>query len=142
MQISRNNNEQSIHLKILSEAFKRKIDQQAEHFIDFNRIHLKSEHRRFSSHLFNHRIVSIDLLSLDMIHFQRKTRFQTEKKRRVNLYEKNLNSNDLNHCKNLQKHRRRDFEHRILFILDTSTIKHDHLRRVITFDHQFDVFFH
>jgi hypothetical protein len=65
MQISRNNDEQSAHLKASSEASEEKVDQQVEHFIDFNRIHLKNEHRRSSSHLFNHRTVSIHLLCLD-----------------------------------------------------------------------------
>jgi hypothetical protein len=45
MQVSRNDDEQSIHLKTSFKASEEKIDQQTEHFNDFNRILLKNEHR-------------------------------------------------------------------------------------------------
>jgi hypothetical protein len=44
MQISRRDDELSIDLKASLKAFKEKIDQQAEHFNDSSRIHLKNEH--------------------------------------------------------------------------------------------------
>jgi hypothetical protein len=44
MQISRRDNEQSIDLKTSFKAFEEKIDQQAEHFNDSSKIHLKNEH--------------------------------------------------------------------------------------------------
>jgi hypothetical protein len=43
MQISRRDDEQSIDLKTSFKAFEEKIDQQAEHFNDLNRIHLKND---------------------------------------------------------------------------------------------------
>ncbi len=59
--------------------------------------------------------------------FSTKNMISSKKKCCIDLYEKHSNSNDLNYCKRLQKHRRRDFEHRVLFVLDMSTIEHDHL---------------
>ncbi len=103
---------------------------------------MRSEHRRSSSHLFDYRIVSIQLLRLDLIRFQRRTRLQTKEKRRIDFYEKHSDSNNSNHFKNFQIHRRNRAERKALFTFDTTTAKHDHLRRVITFDHQFDVFLH
>jgi hypothetical protein len=44
MQISRRDDEQSTDLKTSLKAFEEKVDQQAEHFNDFSRIHLRSEH--------------------------------------------------------------------------------------------------
>jgi hypothetical protein len=44
MQISRRDDEQSINLKTSFKASEEKIDQQAEHFNDLSRIHLKNEH--------------------------------------------------------------------------------------------------
>jgi hypothetical protein len=44
MQISRRDDEQSIDLKTSLKIFEEKIDQQAEHFNDFSKIHLKDEH--------------------------------------------------------------------------------------------------
>jgi RNA polymerase-binding transcription factor DksA len=74
MQISRNDDEQSIHLKTSSEASEEKIDQQTEHINDFNQIHLKDEHRKSLSHLSDHCTVSIHLLHLDLIRSQRRAR--------------------------------------------------------------------
>jgi hypothetical protein len=129
-------------LKALFETSERKVNQQTEHIDDFNRVHLKSEHRKSSSYLFDHSIVSIHLLRLDLIRFQRKTRFQTKEERRIVLHERHSDSSDSNYLKDFQKHRRSDFKHRVLFVFDTSATEHDHLRRVIAFDHQFDIFFH
>ncbi len=142
MQIFRRDDEQSIDLKTSFKEFEEKIDQQAEHFNDLNRIHLKSEYWKFSSHLSDHRTVSIHILCLDLIRSQRRTRFQAKKECRVDLHERHLNSSSSNHFRCVQIHRRNRFERRILFVFDTSTAKHDHLRRVITFDHQFDVLLH
>jgi hypothetical protein len=142
MQISRSDDEQSVNLKTSSETSERKIDQQTEHINDLNRIHLRCEHRRSSSHLFDHCTVSIYLLCLDLIRFQRRTRLQAKKECRVDLYERHSNSSSSNHLKSFQIHRRDRFECRALFVLDTSTAKHDHLRRVTTFDHQLDVLLH
>ncbi len=44
MQISRSNDEQSIHLKASFKTSERKINQQIEHINDFNQVHLRSEH--------------------------------------------------------------------------------------------------
>ncbi len=129
-------------MKALFETSERKVNQQTEHIDDFNRVHLKSEHRKSSSYLFDHSIVSIHLLRLDLIRFQRKTRFQTKEERRIVLHERHSDSSDSNYLKDFQKHRRSDFKHRVLFVFDTSATEHDHLRRVIAFDHQFDIFFH
>jgi hypothetical protein len=142
MQISRSDDEQSINLKTSFETSEREIDQQIEHINDFNRIHLKCEHRKSSSHLLNHRIISIHLLCLDLIRFQRRTRFQAKKECRVDFYEKHLNSNSSDHLRCVQIHRRNRSECKVLFTFDSSTAKHDHLRRAITFDHQFDVSFY
>ncbi len=70
MQISRSDDEQSINLKTSSETSEREIDQQTEHINDSSRVHLKCEHRRSSSNLSDHRIVSIHLLCLDLIRSQ------------------------------------------------------------------------
>jgi hypothetical protein len=142
MQITRNNDEQSAQLKTSSEAFEWKIDYQAEHFIDFNRVYLKNEYWRSSSHLFNYRTASIHLLCLDLIRFKQKAQLQAKKECRIDFYEKYLNSNDSNHCKNFQIYRRSSAERKALFAFDTSTAKYDHLRRAITFDHQFDISLH
>jgi hypothetical protein len=142
MQISRDDDEQSAHLKTSFETSERKIDQQIEYFNDLNRIHLKNEHRRFSSHLSDYRTVSIHLLCFDLIRSQRRTRFQAEEKCRINLYKKRSNSNDSNYFKRLQKHRRRSSENWIVIVFHTSTTEHDHLWRVITSDHQFDISLH
>jgi hypothetical protein len=142
MQISRDDDEQSINLKTSSETFEREIDQQIKHINDLNRIHLRCEHRRSSSHLLNHRIISIHLLCLDLIRSQRRTRLQAKKECRVDLYEKHSNSSNSDHLRCVQIHRRNRFECKVLSIFDTSTAKHDHLRRAITFDHQLDVFLH
>jgi hypothetical protein len=120
----------------------KKVVQQTEYFVDFSRIHLKSEHQRSSSHLFNHRTVSIHLLCLDLIRSQWRTRLQAKKKCRTDLYEKHSNQSDSNYYKDFHIHRRNRAECKTLFILDTSTVKHDHLQRVITFDHQFDISLH
>jgi hypothetical protein len=69
MQISRNDDESSIYLKTSSEASEEKINQQTEHINDLNRIHLKNEHRKSSSHLFDHCTASIHLLRLDLCEF-------------------------------------------------------------------------
>ncbi len=142
MQISRSDDEQSTHLKTSFEASEEKIDQQIEHFNNSNRIYLKNEYRRSSSHLFDHRTVSIHLLCIDLIRFERRTRLQTERECRIDLYEKYLNSSSSSHLRSFQIHRRNCAERKTLFVFNTSTVKHDHLRRAITFDHQFDVFFH
>jgi hypothetical protein len=70
MQISLNDDEQLINLKTSFEAFKEKINQQIEHFNEFNRVHLINKYRKSSSNLFNHRIVSTHLLYFDLIRFQ------------------------------------------------------------------------
>jgi hypothetical protein len=70
MQISRRDDEQSVDLKTSFKASEEKINQQTEHFNDLSRIPLKNEHRRSSSHLFDHRTVSIHLLCLDLIRSQ------------------------------------------------------------------------
>ncbi len=127
MQISRDDDEQSAHLKTSSEASEEKIDQQIEHTNDLNRIHLKSEHRRSSSHLFDHRTVSIHLLCLDLIRSQRRTRFQAKEERDFVLHEKHSNSCSSDHLRRLQKHFRCDSEHRTLSVLYTSTVRHDHI---------------
>jgi hypothetical protein len=101
MQISRSDNEQSAHLKTSFEAFEEKIDQQTEHINDSSRIHLRSEHRRSSSHLFDHRIVSIHLLCLDLIRSQRRTRFQAEEERDLVLHERHSNSCSSDHLRRL-----------------------------------------
>jgi hypothetical protein len=44
VQISRRDDEQSVDLKTSFKASEEKIDQQAEHFNDFSRIHLRNEH--------------------------------------------------------------------------------------------------
>jgi hypothetical protein len=75
VQISRNDDEQSINMKTSSETSEREIDQQIEHINDSNRVHLKCEHRRSSSNLFDHRIASIHLLCLDLIRSQWETQF-------------------------------------------------------------------
>jgi hypothetical protein len=59
--------------------------------------------------------------------FSTKNTISNKKKCCIDFYEKHLNLNDLNYRKRLQKHRQRDFERRVLFILDTSTTQHDHL---------------
>jgi hypothetical protein len=142
MQISRNDDEQSTHLKTSFETSEEKIDQQTEHFNDLDRVHLKNKHRRSSSHLFDHRTVSIHLLCLDRICFQRRTLFQAKKERDFVFHERHLNSCSSNHFRRLQKHRRCDSEHRILFVFYTSTVKHDHIWRAAAFDHQLDLFIH
>ncbi len=111
LQVSRDDNEQSTHLKTSSETFKKKIDQQAEHFNDFSQIHLRSEHRRSSSHLSRHRIISIHLLCLNLICSQRETQLQAKKECNVNLHEKYSNSRDLDHRRRFQNHRQSDLEH-------------------------------
>ncbi len=58
-----------------------------------------------------------------------------QKKCCINLYEKYSNSNDLDHNKRFQNHRRNDIKYQILFVFYTLTTKYDHLRRVITFDY-------
>ncbi len=73
MQISRRDDEQSTYLKTSFEVSEKKIDQQIEHFNDSSQVHLKNEHRRSSSHLSDHRIVSVHLLCLDLIRSQRRT---------------------------------------------------------------------
>jgi hypothetical protein len=142
MQISRDDNEQSVNMKTSSETSEREIDQQTEHINDFNRIHLRREHRRSSSHLFDHCTVSIYLLCLDLIRSQRRTRLQAKEECRVDLYERHSNSSSSDHFRNFQIHRRNRSECKALFVLDTSTARHDHLRRAITSDHHFDVFLH
>ncbi len=122
-------------MKTSSEAFEKEVDQQAEYFNNFSRVYLRNEHRRSSSHLFNHRVVSIHLLRFDLIRSQRKTRLQTKKECRIDVYEKHSNLNDVDHRKRLQNHCRRDVEHRALFVLNTSIIKHNFIRRVITSNH-------
>jgi hypothetical protein len=125
VQIFRSDDEQLTHLKTSSEASEEKIDQQTEHFNDLNRLHLRNEHRRSSSHLFNHLTVSIHLLCFDLIRSQRKTRFQAEKKCDIVLYEKHSNSSDSDHFRDLQKHRRCNSERWTLSVLDSSTARHD-----------------
>jgi hypothetical protein len=127
MQISRSDDEQSTHLKASFKVFEKEINQQIEHINDSSQIHLRSEHRKSSSHLFNHCIVSVHLLCLDLIRFSRRARLQAEKECCIDFYERHSNQNDSNHRKRLQKHRRSDFERRTLSALDTSAIEHDHL---------------
>jgi hypothetical protein len=142
MQISRNSDEQSAHLKASSEASERKINQQTEYFYSLSRIHLRSEHRESSSNLSDHRTVSIHLLCLDLIRSQRRTRLQAEKKRDIVLHEKHLNSSDTDHLRSIQKHCRRRSKHRALSVLNTSTARHDHLRRAAASNHQLGLFVH
>ncbi len=142
MQISRNDDEQSAHLKTSFEAFKKKVNQQAEHFNSSNRVHLRSEHRRSSSHLSDHRTVSIHIMCFDLIRFQRRTWLQAKKECDINLHKRHSNSNDSDHFRRFQKHRRSDSERWILSVFNTSTAEHDHLRRAVAFDHQSRVFLH
>jgi hypothetical protein len=81
-------------------------------------------------------------LCLDLIRSQRRTRFQAEEERDLVLHERHSNSCSSDHFRRLQKHLRCDFEHRILFVLYTSTVKHDHIWRAVAFDHQLNLFIH
>jgi hypothetical protein len=44
MQISRSDDEQSIHLKTSFKTFEKEINQQVEHINDFNRVYLRNEY--------------------------------------------------------------------------------------------------
>jgi hypothetical protein len=142
MQISRDDDEQLINLKASSETLKKKVNQQTEHFNDLNRVHLRNEHRRSSSNLFDHCIVSIHLLCLDLIRSQWETRFQAERECDVVLHERHSNSNDLDHFKYLQKHRWCDFKRWVISVFHSSTVRHDHLWRASSSNHQLDILLH
>ena len=54
--------------------------------------------------------------------------------------EKNSNKNSHDHIENLQKHDENDVKHRISFIFDRKSFRHNHIRFNVTHHHQFNLF--
>ena len=142
MQILKDDNKWSTHLKASFEAFKEEIVRQIQHFHDFDEIHLKSEHWRSTSHLSRHYIVAIHLLCFDVICSQRRSRLQAEKKCNIYFHEKLSSSSDENYIRDVSKHNRDDFERWTTSVLDAKSNKCDFVRRYASNYHQFDILVH
>lgn len=62
-----------------STVFKKAIDKQINSFFNFRRIYLRHRNEKSQTNIFNHRILSIHLLHIELICFHEKSRFQTKK---------------------------------------------------------------